>query len=653
MSDVLAKPLNITLPAAALALTGGGLGIAEPSGSIRDISADEARALLNEGDAIVCHASWLVRRMAARPKMPVYDVLELLAFVHPARACLPGPAGVARALDLPAPENAREAAGVIATAVERLLRDLTQFSGAERDRARNLAMFMLRCGWRWGPSVLAVLGQPERQVSPMAALEVWHSLPEWEDAPPVSPQGQEPVAGAEAQARLIALIGSRGTMRRQQQDFTAAAADSFAPRTEAGSPNIVLAEAATGTGKTLGYLAPVSLWAEKNGPSVWISTYTRNLQRQIAQEAQKLARRTGGRKLKTVLRKGRENYLCLLNFEDAVKHSAVGGGSRAIALGLLSRWVAATSDGDVTGEGFPGFLPPELRRHELTDRRGECIYSACPHYRRCFVEHSIRGARDADIVVANHALVMAHASRNAVRAEDSATGPLRYVFDEGHHLFDASDSAFAALLSGAEMAELRHWIRGPEGRRSRSRGLEDRLRDLIAGEVATNDLRQALTAAGALAGEGWLARVRGGMGRGAGEEFLARIYRHVLARSASENSPYHIEADIRPSDPDLRETARELDRALARIAVPLQRLAGQLRAKLDEDAAKLESVQKSRIEAAARGLERRAQIVIPAWRDMLAAIEEDETEQPEFALWYEIQRESGRDSDVGLHRRWI
>jgi ATP-dependent DNA helicase DinG len=654
VSDVLARSLNATLPAPALALTGGGLAIAEPSGSVRDISSDEARAFLNDGNAIICHTSWFVRRMGAQPKMPVYDILELQAFVHPARACLPSPAGIAAALNLPGPENACDAASVIATATERLLHALSQLPAAERDKARNLAMFMLRCGWRWAPAVLAVLGQPERQVSPMAALEVWRSLPEWEDAPPPSPQGQEPVAGAEAQARLIALIGSRGAMRRPQQDFTAAAADAFVPRAQAGSPNIVLAEAGTGTGKTLGYLAPVSLWVEKNGPSVWVSTYTRNLQRQIVQEAQKLARRTGGRKLKTVLRKGRENYLCLLNFEDAVKHSAVGGGSRAIVLGLLSRWVAATSDGDVTGETFPGFLPPELRRHELTDRRGECIYSACAHYRRCFVEHSIRGARSADIVVANHALVMAHASHTAVRSEaDEATGPLRYVFDEGHHLFDAADAAFAALLSGAEMAELRHWIRGPEGRRSRSRGLEDRLGDLISGDEATNDLRQALMAAGMLAGEGWLSRVKQGMGRGAGEEFLARIYQHVLARSPSDNSPYAIEAEVRTMNPDMRDAARELDHALVRLAVPLQRLAGQLRAKLDDDAAKLDTAQKAQTEAVARGLERRTQLIIPAWRDMLGALEEGESEQTEFALWYEIQRENGRDLDVGLHRRWI
>jgi len=642
---------------AALALTGGGAAVAAPDGTTRELSPQEARAILNGGDVVVCHASWLTRRLAARPRTAPFDVLELFAFVHPGRVCLPSPAGIARALNVAAPENPAQAAQVIAQASANLLQALSQYKAAEQEQARNLAMFLLRAGWRWARPVLSVLGEPERQVSPMAAMEVWRKLPEWEDEPGQVPQGQQPVSGAEAQARLIALIGATGSLRRQQQDFTAAAAEAFAPRARAGLPNIVLAEAGTGTGKTLGYLAPVSLWAEKNGPSIWVSTYTRNLQRQILQESRKLARRSSGRPLKTVLRKGRENYLCLLNFEDAVKHSILGGGQRAIALALLSRWVAATPDGDVSGDGFPAFLGPDARLRELTDRRGECIYAACAHYRKCFVERSIRGARNSDIVVANHALVLAHASRNIApentNEDDGPGGPTHFVFDEGHHLFDSSDSAFAAVLSGAEMAELRHWIRGPEGRRSRSRGLEERLRELISGDDAANDLRQALAATGALASEAWLSRVRSGMGRGPGEEFLARIYQHVLARSTANGAPYGVEAEVRPVGPELRDAAHELDRALARLAAPLRRLAAHLRQRLDKEAAKLESVLRGRIEAAARGLERRAQLVIPAWRDMLACLEREQDAAGEFADWFEIQREDGRDVDVGLHRHWI
>ena len=52
----------------------------------------------------------------------------------------------------------------------------------------------------------------------------------------------------------------------------------------------------------------------------------------------------------------------------------------------------------------------------------------------------------------------------AARAgENDGELPLRYVFDEGHHLFDAADSAFAGHLTGLETAELRRWLIGGEG----------------------------------------------------------------------------------------------------------------------------------------------------------------------------------------------
>jgi ATP-dependent DNA helicase DinG len=78
-----------------------------------------------------------------------------------------------------------------------------------------------------------------------------------------------------------------------------------------------------------------------------------------------------------------------------------------------------------------------------------------------------------------------------------------------------------------------------------------------------------------------------------------------------------------------------------------------LRQRLDSEAAKLDSVLRGRIEAAARGLERRSQLLIPAWRAMLASLEQQPDETSEFSDWFEIAREDGRDVDVGLHRHWI
>ena len=640
----------------ALALTGGGAVLAEPSGDVRALATAEARNLLANGDVLTCHAMFVAQRLGARPAKPIFDVLELFAFVRPGVPCLPSPIGLARALHLPEPRTPQEAASTLTWAATALFDALAAAEALEKERARKAAAFMVKAGWRWGPAVLAVLGEPERMAGPLSGVDAWRTLPEWEDEPPPARPSSHPVEPEEAEARLAALVGRKGAVRRQQQDFTAAATAAFAPRERVGAPRIALVEAGTGTGKTLGYLAPASVWAEKNGPGLWISTYTRNLQRQILQEAEKLARDCAS-PLKVVLRKGRENYLCLLNFEEAAKRHALVPGQRAVAIGLIARWMSVTSDGDFSGLGFPAFLAASVPLRELTDRRGECIYSACLHYRKCFIERTLRKAQSADIVIANHALVMAQGTADSVSAEEAddiaPATRLRYVFDEGHHLFDAADSAFSAELSGAEMAELRRWIRGPEGRQSRARGLNERVRELVADKEGVASLEEALSAAGALAGEGWLQRVKGGGPRGPGEAFLALAYDHVRARSADADSQYGLEADVRPLSPELLNAARQLNHWLGQISGPLGRVAAHLHMRLDKEASELETGTRVRIEAAVRGLERRAHMLIPAWRAMLAALEEEPREGSEFADWFEIGRDDARDSDVGLKRHWI
>src|SRR3546814_20297817 len=79
----------------------------------------------------------------------------------------------------------------------------------------------------------------------------------------------------------------------------------------------------------------------------------------------------------------------------------------------MARWAARTRNGDMVGGDFPGWLadlfgPP--RTLGLADRRGECISSACQHYKKCFIELSVRAARQAEIVIANPALLMIQAA---------------------------------------------------------------------------------------------------------------------------------------------------------------------------------------------------------------------------------------------------
>jgi ATP-dependent DNA helicase DinG len=643
-----------SIPALVPAPGGAMLGFAD--GTSRAAGWEEARALFRSGEVLIANTAFVAGRLRSAPARPLYDALELFTFVRPAMPFVPSALGLARALGLTMEASAAAPWLALREASERLLEQLRGFPDAERARLRPLARLLTDAGWRWGSFVIDAAGEAESKGSPLSALAAWHSLPEWEDeAPPPKPSSQ-PVGSEEARLRLARLIGEGGETRLEQTAYAEAATHAFGARQQVGAPRVALLEAGTGVGKTLGYLAPASLWAEKNGPGLWLSTYTRNLQRQIVQEIARLYPDPAEREDKAVVRKGRENYLCLLNFEDAARRNVLAPGQRLVALGLIARWIAASADGDVSGAGFPSFLAASFPIREITDRRGECIYSACPHYRTCFIERVIRRSRRAPIVVANHALVIAQAAQDWTSGEGGETATerrVRYVFDEGHHLFDAADSGFAAHLCGREMAELRRWIRGAEGRtRGRHRGLEERLRDMIAGDAdARAQLDRVNAAAGALAADGAVVRIVNAGARNAGEAFLAAIWQHVQARSGDADPLYSLESETEPLGDELRAAAQELKEGLANIARPLLALAGQLRRKMDVEAKHLEAAERVRLEAAARGLERRAKQLLPAWIAMLDALERGR--EQEFVDWFEVERDDGRDLDVGLRRHWI
>ena len=622
-----------------------------------------------------CYGAGIARRLGIR-RFPGRDALDLFAFARPGAFCLPTPAGLARELGLAAPRTPAEEADTLTGAAALLLEEIADLADDPTGQARPIARAMAAGGWRWAGPVLAALKIPAADVERpgvMAGLEAWRDLPEWAERAPEPPPGDRPVSAEEARARLAALVPEGAEERPEQADYAAAAAGAFVPRRAEDEPNVVLAEAGTGVGKTVGYVAPASLWAEKNSGTVWLSTFTRNLQNQIDGELDRLYPDPAEKARKAVLRKGRENYLCLLNLDDAV---AVARTRReeAVALGLVARWLTATRDGALVAGDLPGWLADRIGRARidaLTDHRGECVYAACRHYSRCFVEHSQRRARRARIVIANHALVMAQTAMAAMaaihpggssgdsHAPDShapdSHAPSRLVFDEGHHLFGAADSAFAAHLSGQETADLRRWLRGAEaaaGRRSRVRGLSNRIGDLIVeDDGASAALEQVLRHAAQLPAQGWLQRLGAGNPQGAAERFLAAIREQVYARSPERDSPYGLEADIRPVPDSVLETAQELDTVLHRLAEPLKRLRTALEDMLDTEAETLDTASRQRLDGAARSILRRALMPLAAWRAMLETLGRETPD--DFVDWFAVDRQFGRDADIGMHRRWV
>jgi ATP-dependent DNA helicase DinG len=634
--------MAVSLPHPALHATHGGIWMAHGDGRIEPLSRGEAIGRAAETPLIMLNAPLIGQRLGY-PDLSGLDLLELFAFVHPARFAVPTPNGMAGALGLAPPASDAESAAFLRDAASALLATL-EGDWPEREGAWASAQSLWRLRWTWAPVVARRLRRPDRD-------EPWlfSRLPEWEDAPPRPQPRTVSIPEVEAQGRLRRLVGPGAETREGQRDYCGSIAGAFGPRRVEGEPNLILAEAGTGIGKTLGYLAPASLWAEKADGAVWVSTFTKALQRQLDRESARLFPDPATRKAKVVIRKGRENYLCLLNLEDALQGGFAG--RAAILAVLVARWAAYTRDGDMVGGDLPGWLTTLFRRAgaaALTDRRGECVYAGCPHYRRCFIERSARASAGADLVIANHALVMV----NAARGRDGGNPPTRFVFDEGHHLFEAADSTFATALTGQELIEMRRWIVGPEGKsRGRRRGLAARLMDVASyDEAGSAALDAAVQMAGALPGDGWLARIAEGLPFGPLEKLLSAVRGTVYARANAQDAGYGLETEMAELDPQLIEAAAPAVEALEMLHRPLVALGKRLEAVIEDAPDWLDAQARARVEGALGGLAWRVQS-LQAWIALAGRL--GGPADPDFVDWLAVERVDGREYDIGLHRRWL
>lgn len=638
--------MTAALPLPAIHASHSGCWLRDGNGTTRATGKGEAIIAAADTPLLMLNAPLVATRLGY-PDLSGLDLLELFAFIHPARFMVPTAKGLAHALDLPEPAGDDAVPALLQVAAETLLGTCADPHWQEREGAWSALQNLTRMRWPWAPLLAARLSAP-------AQAERWlfARLPEWEEAPE-RPQPAQVTLPAEAiTQRLGQLTGSCAEARPAQVAYASEAGEVFAPRRREGLPHVLLAQAGTGIGKTLGYLAPASLWAEQSGGSVWVSTYTKALQRQLRRESRRAwpGQRSNGSQ-PVVVRKGRENYLCLLNLEDALQGGFAG--RAAIMAQLVGRWAAYSQDGDMIGGDLPGWLGTLFRQRgikALTDQRGECVYAGCPHYRKCFIERAARASAQADLVIANHALVMV----NAARGRDHAQRPTRLVFDEGHHVFEAADSTFAAALTGAETIELRRWVIGPErGSKGRRRGLSARLADIASyDEAGGKAIAAAREAAEALPSDGWLQRLGENAPSGSLEALLAAVRATVYARdeSGGQEAGYGLETEAAQLDGAFVERAQAAQEALAELRVPLVRLGVRLEAILAEPPDWLDGAGRARIEGARHSLAWRIDL-LSAWEALLERL--GGPADPEFVDWLAVERSEAREFDVGIHRRWL
>lgn len=647
-----AHPPALALPA--LHASHAGTWLRDGDGGTRAVSKGEAVMAAADTPRLILNARLVASRLGY-PDLSGLDLLELFAFVFPARFCVPTPKGLAHALGLAEPGSDGEVPLMLQQAAAAMIAACEDPAWPEREGAWSALQSLTRLRWPWAQVLAPHIARPDR-----AERWLFARLPEWEEAPERPQPAPVALEEEEVAARLARLTGEGAERREGQHRFAYDAAQIFAPRGADRRPHMLLAQAGTGIGKTLGYLAPAALWAQMAGGTVWVSTYTKNLQRQLRRESARAwpERRPDGTP-PVVVRKGRENYLCLLNLEDALQGGFAG--RPAVLAQLVARWAAYSRDGDMIGGDLPGWLGTLFRQRgvaALTDQRGECVYAGCPHYRKCFIERAVRDGAQADLVIANHALVMVNAARAGSGSRTPGQRPTRIVFDEGHHVFEAADSTFSAALTGAETIELRRWIVGPERTsRGRRRGLAARLADIAsydeAGGIA---IEAAVAAAQALPSDGWLTRLAETAPSGPVEELLAQVRALTYARDESGGieAGYGIETEAAQLPGELIEAADAARAALAAIRVPLIRLAGRLEAVMEDAPDWLDAQGRARIEGARHALSWRIDL-IAAWEALLGRL--GAPADPDFVDWLAVDRGASdfgaREFDVGVHRHWL
>jgi ATP-dependent DNA helicase DinG len=217
----------------------------------------------------------------------------------------------------------------------------------------------------------------------------------------------------------------------------------------AGSTNLI-AEAGTGTGKTMAYLYPAIRYALNTGERVIVSTGTKALQEQIFFKDIPMLHKAVG-DFKVCYLKGRSNYLCLEKFDAVRKNDLIPDELREY--NVIGSWLEMTETGD---RAELSVLPESSALWKRINGRGDaCTGKKCSRYEDCFVNTARDEANDADIVIVNHHLFFADLVVRMKNPMASILPPAAaVVFDEAHELESVASESFGVSVSNRRIAEL-------------------------------------------------------------------------------------------------------------------------------------------------------------------------------------------------------
>lgn len=297
----------------------------------------------------------------------------------------------------------------------------------------------------------------------------------------------------------------------------------------------LMVEAGTGIGKSLAYLIPLLSRVTDEHRGV-VSTHTIALQQQLLAADIPVALAALGTEAKVALLLGRGNYLCLRKLH---RQQLLGLFSDAEAAGRQRALFERAKNMKRGERSELDFAIPEAEWRLVASSPDACAGSRCPFVNECFFQHARRRAQSADLVITNHALLLADVT---LRASGGAVLPdyAYLVVDEAHRLEDAATDQFSYRASLGRLRGLVGELYSPV---RRTGGLAGTVMDrVVDGDELAEHFSKILDDA-----EGHFASLHAGLGPGGERE--ERILRGPLSVGA------------------------ELDAGLARTAGWLERLA--------------------------------------------------------------------------------
>ena len=270
----------------------------------------------------------------------------------------------------------------------------------------------------------------------------------------------------------------------------------------------LVAEAGTGTGKTLAYLVPAIL----SGRRVIVSTATKTLQEQIWGKDIPLLRQACGLEFEAAYLKGRSNYFCLARGAEFARAPTFAVREEAALWPRIEAWAAETTTGDRSEVD----LPDQFQTwRDLSATSENCLGRECKVYEECFVTRARARAAQADVLLVNHHLFFADLAMRTSRAGvEILPDHDVVVFDEAHALEEVATEYFGLQVSSFRLDELmRDALRAVADRPDLASMMKEATGELRrSGERLFQEVADALRASGA--GRVLRAPVRGHRGAG-------------------------------------------------------------------------------------------------------------------------------------------